>query len=175
MSGQRPSNQENDLIAFRGRDPVLAGAAPGVREALETGVPRRCVVRRYVASDSLETISIPTAGRLIAFGTSGLTDRICVDPRNGHVLEITGPSLPTFVFVNSSLPQFTETVRAVMAAFPFHGIEATEAEVDDVADRLAGTIETIDGPSIGSGTFWSIFVDDLRMGDYATEIVVGRS
>jgi hypothetical protein len=94
-------------------------------------------------------------------------DPVCVDPTTGQVLEITRQG--TVLFVNSSIAAFTETVRAVLERFPYYDEDAEFDEIHAVARDLADLIHGINPEAMADDGFWSTFVDDVEMGDFATQ------
>ncbi len=112
-------------------------------------------------------LDVPEHGGLIQFGQLMHDDPVCVDPTTGQVLEITRQG--TVLFVNSSIAAFTETVRAVVERFPYHDEDAEFDEIHAVARDLADLIRGIDPEAMADDRFWSTFVDDVEMGDFATQ------
>jgi len=159
-----------DVIVFPESEPesTVAGRRPEVCEALfRTGVPRDLFSGRYACVQNPAVLDVPEHGRLIQFGQLTHDDPVCVDPTTGQVLEITRQG--TVLFVNSSIAAFTETVRAVVERFPYHDEDAEFDEIHAVARDLADLIRGIDPEAMADDHFWSTFVDDVEMGDFATQ------
>ena len=158
-----------DVIVFRESEPesTVAGRRPEVWEALfRTGVPRDLFSGRYTSAQKPVVLDVPEHGQLIQFGLT-MRDPVCVDPTTGQVLEIIRKG--GVLFVNSTLAAFTETVRAVLARFPYYDEDAEFDEIDAAARDLAGLIRGIDPEAMVPDRFWSTFVDDVEMGDFATQ------
>ena len=158
-----------DVIVFPESEPesTVTGRRPEVWEALfRTGVPRDLFSGRYACVQKPAVLDVPEYGRLIQFGLLVHDDPICVDPTTGQVLEILRKG--TALFVNSSIAAFTEIVRAVLARFPYYDEDAEFDEIDAVARDLADLIRGIDPEAMADDRFWSTFVDDVEMGDFAT-------
>jgi len=157
-----------DVIVFPESEPesTVAGRRPEVWEALfRTGVPRDLFSGRYTCVQRPAVLDVPEHGRLIQFGLT-MQDPVCVDPTTGQVLEIIRKG--SVLFVNSSLAAFTETVRTVLARFPYYEEDAEFDEIDAAARDLADLIRGIDAEAMTVDRFWSTFVDDVQMGDFAT-------
>ena len=75
----------------------------------------------------------------------------------------------TVLFVNSSIAAFTATVRAVLERFPYYDEDAEFDGIHAVARDLADLIRGIDPEAMADDRFWSTFVDDVEMGDFATQ------
>lgn len=74
-------------------------------------------------------------------------------------------------FVSSSLEKFTETVKAVTARFPFYSVEdlSVDGVVDGAVKDVMDAIRSVDERALEHDEFWQALVDDIRMGDFATE------
>jgi hypothetical protein len=100
------------------------------------------------------------------------------DPSTREVLFIDAAFGQVAVLVNSTLEQFTTTVKAIIEAFPFYddlGKDLNEVDVDTLVEmyeasaaRLASLIREID-PVAYTSDFWQDFLVDVVHGDYATE------
>jgi hypothetical protein len=153
--------------------PQLADTPWDVQQVLTTiGVPRQLLSGKYAAMRDLEVLEVPTQGRVICFGTSGRWSRICLDPRNGEVTEVIMTRQPTANLVNSSLKQFIDSVQAITDLFPFYLSDSTLEDAINSGNNVADALKRIDPAAMGPDTFWSTFVDDLKMGDYPTEQVI---
>ncbi len=163
---------------------------------LEQGVPKDLVGRYHVA-DALSMLQEPGEAPLVCFGTSMLFENICLDPRTGNVVELTiipsrfsktinlpaGPTGPVRL-VNSSLKQFTASVRAMVNRFTFDdvNVEESEDEIDmkalhdegiRVGNELTEILRSIDPAAVADeNSFWTTFIDDVKIGDFSTELVV---
>jgi len=158
-----------------------------VREALEAArLPQDLFGGRYTSLPGVEAVEIPGRGTLFRFGTEMLSCSIYWDPATGEVLgradrpigphDLSSPG-PLY-FVNSSLGQFAETVRAMLAAFPYYDrynldIDDPERSPTAVADVLRRTIRRIDPPAVEAHDgFWDTFYWDVGNGDFATQDVL---
>jgi hypothetical protein len=56
-----------------------------------------------------------------------------------------------------------------LARFPYYDEDAEFDEIDAVARDLADLIRGIDPEAMADDRFWSTFVDDVEMGDFATQ------
>ena len=158
------------MIVFPESEPesTVAGRRREVWEALfRTGVPRDLFSGRYASVPKPAVLDVPEHGCLIQFGLLMHDDPVCVDPTTGQVLEITRQG--TVLFVNSTIAAFTETVRAVLERFPYYDEDAEFDEIHAVARDLVGLVRRIDPEAMADNQFWSTFVDDVEMGDFATQ------
>ena len=124
-------------------------------------------------------VDVPGRGYLIRF-TAGRGGGFYFSPSTGEVLDIGdrpefGPNL-----VNSTLGQFTNTVKALIEAFPYYAEDPDEVDVDMLgamyeasAARLAALIREIDPAALTPDTFWDIFLVDVVHGNYWTEDILG--
>jgi hypothetical protein len=87
-------------------------------------------------------------------------------PRRDRCVEIPRHGV---LFVNSSIAAFTETVRVVLERFPYYDEDAELDEVHAAARDLADLIRRIDPKAMRVDRFWSTLVDDVEMGDFATQ------
>jgi SUKH-4 immunity protein len=166
-------------------------------ELLNKGVPKS-LLGRYRARSELVLVEVPDYGPLVCFGTTMVTNSVCLDPRTGAIVET--DYVPTVIrdpsrggyglpgFVNSSLGQFIASVRAVLNRFPFNSTdtgadreldertreraraEQREGEWNHAVEDLTEILRQIDPAAVADEyTFWRTFVDDVQMGNFATE------
>lgn len=130
------------------------------------GVPENLFGRYRVAN----AVSVrQAAGRQYAcFGQSGLDDSVCIDLTSGEVAELLGET-GEMRFVNTSLELFNQAVNSVLAGFPFYERDASGEQLDRVAHELGERLTAIDQPAMVPDRFWSTLVDDIAIGDFATE------
>ena len=150
-------NVWGDAVATR-VDPTNAGRS----------IPRAFFGERYQALLHPELLVHPRLGSLAVFGRTWGTDPIGVVPKTGEVVEARLQSDETY-FVNSSLQQFTDTVRATIEALPYYEDNSSDTQVRSAVHRLTNIIRDIDRSAIRRDQFWSTFVDDVQMGDFYTE------
>jgi hypothetical protein len=164
-------------------------------ELLEKGAPDGINVG---ALKELMLLEDPASEPLVSFGTGGLYDRVCLDPRTNCVVligygalrvEETHPVVfGTAHFINSSLDQFIESVRVVTERFPYDTVslkvpehldpyewnlsdedwDKLSAEHDQAANDLIEALRRIESAAVTEQGFWTGFVDDVQMGNYAT-------
>jgi hypothetical protein len=148
----------------------LVDVAPEVQAALcGDGVPRSFFGQRFKTTEHLITLDATDGRRVVRFGTEGLASAICVDPTRGNVLAIHAPNIDPG-FVNSSLAQFTQTVKAVVERFPYYERDASDDVVAQVGRDLAAIIGAIDSRALTPDSYWATFVDDVvYLRDFATE------
>lgn len=85
--------------------------------------------------------------------------------------------------MNADLDLFTSCVRAVIERFPFYeDVEFNEGEYDwdgelekrkSAAEELGSLLLEIDSSALEFNGFWETFLDDVVIGDYSVEEVVG--
>jgi hypothetical protein len=173
-----------ELITFPASDLVPVNA---VEDLTRVGIPR-ALLGRPLARESLSTIVNNAAARpLVWFGTFGLASHLCLEPETGQVVCVVGfePALPHVngpawmdtrpAFVNSTLASFVASVRAVTDRFPFYSRSGSDADFDAAARDVARIVASVDPAAIDPDTFWATFVDDVAIGDWATEDVVNRA
>lgn len=81
------------------------------------------------------------------------------------------PDTP-LVTVNTSIDAFTRMAKAVMERFPYYGVE--EDTEDEVAAELEKLIGHIDPVAMETDGYWPTFLDDVKNGDFATEMFEQR-
>lgn len=149
------------------------GWIAGTRAArlVDQGIPRSLMGVSYVSRDSLDFLEIPHKKNLICFGISGLSEKICVDPDSGEVLQIDA-SNEGAQFVNSNLEKFTQSVDSVIHRFPFYNLDDDLDDYERVSFELSAIINRIDDRGLTRNGFWETFVSDVSIGDYATEQII---
>jgi hypothetical protein len=145
-----------------------------VREPLAR-IPRSSIGGHYRAAAEVAFVESPTAGRLIQFGTTGVFGPIYVNPASGAVLAGRDAEGGALSFVNSSLDQFTSTVRGLIDLFPFYDRSDDYDAAAAAAARASELIAGIDPPAAEPDTLWGTFVDDVANGDFATGDVTRAS
>jgi hypothetical protein len=96
---------------------------------------------------------------------------MALDPANGRVLDVMDLDEPVVRIANSSLKQFSECIRAVIDLFPYYHEGADFDEIDAATGRISAKLNDIDPVALEDPDgFWRTFVDDVQMGDYATEV-----
>jgi len=136
-------------------------------------VPKALIGRSYTANQNAQVVEQNSA-TLICFGTSGLSERICISIDNGRIVQLGHSATPEQRFVNSSLTQFANCVGYVIDRFPFYA-SGSEVQVREaVSAELATLIRGVDATALEPDSFWSTFIEDVEIGDYSTEDVVSR-
>jgi hypothetical protein len=150
----------------------VAQAHPDVIRALtREGVPKSWFYAGYHAARELRAVDVPPLGRLIRFASSGLGASLLVEPALGEVLFLVTVRGATPSFVSSSLARFTATARAVVDRYPYYSLTSSAGEVVAAAADVAAIIEAIDAPAMRPDLYWSTFVDDMRAGAFASELL----
>ena len=153
----------------------IADPDPAVVRALtREGVPKAWFYAGYGAARELRAVDVPPLGRLIRFASSGLGASMLVEPALGEVLFMINVRGAVPSFVNTSLAQFTATAQAVVDRYPYYSLTSSVDEVLAAGARVAATIEAIDAPALRPDLCWSTFVDDMRAGAFASEVLVGE-
>jgi hypothetical protein len=153
---------------------AIVDADPAVVRALtRDGVPRAWFYAGYAAARELRAVDVPPLGRLIRFASSGLGASMLVEPALGEVLFLVTVRGAVPSFVNSSLAQFTATARAVVDRYPYYSLSSSVDEVLEASAQVAAIIEAIDAPALGTDLYWATFVEDMRAGAFASEVLTG--
>lgn len=150
------------LVPLRSSNQVPARVADIFAKA---GVPAGLIGYDYQALP--EAVVLAGSGELglVAFGTSGLFGRICIDPASSEVVFVPKEDVPVVSFVNKDLDSFIRCVEAVIARFPFYADEEQD-EYSEEADELRGVLAGIDGSILEHAGFWDDFCWDVEMGEY---------
>jgi hypothetical protein len=147
--------------------------APSVRQALfADGVPKNFIGRRYSADLNVTLLEREGSEPLLRFGSSGPSDAIGVELATGHVIEVIDTPGSHSLFVNTSIEQFTQSVKAVIDRFPYYNANASDEEIEAVADELRELIVSIDPEAAVPDRYWSTFADDAEIGDLTTEAIL---
>ncbi len=141
------------------------------RALTRDGVPKAWFYAGYAASRELRAVDVPPLGRLIRFASSGLGASILVEPALGEVLFLVTVRGAVPAFVNSSLAQFTETVRTVVDRYPYYSMASSPHEVGAAATEVAAIVEAIDPPALAPQLYWTTFVEDMRAGAFPSEVL----
>jgi hypothetical protein len=142
-----------------------------VRALTRDGVPRSWFYAGYRAARELRAVDVPPIGRLIRFATSGLGASLLVEPALGEVLFLVTVRGAVPSFVSSSLAQFTATARAVVDRYPYYSLTSSPEEVVEAAADVGRIVAAIDAPAMRADLYWSTFVDDMRAGAFASELL----
>jgi len=148
-------------------DPDLAV----VRALTRDGVPKAWFYAGYAAARELRAVEVPPLGRLIRFASSGLGASLLVEPVLGEVVFLVSVRGGVPTFVNGSLAQFTATARAVVDRYPYYSLSSSVDEVLGAASDVAAIIARIDSPALGTDLYWATFVEDMRAGAFASEVL----
>ena len=157
-----------ELVTMR----VPSDLPPEAQILATRGVPKRIIGHEFTALSEARLVAAEPGRSLIAFGLSGLRGMVCLDPASGAVVHVPNPDGPQWNLVNASVDKFIECVAAVIGRFPFYDDEDEPDCWESVADELAETLEGIDEAAGTHNCFWVTFVDDVRIGDYSTSIIV---
>jgi hypothetical protein len=130
------------------------------------GVPREFFSLK--ARTSVSVTETPW-GAAVWFGDMGV-DKICLEPDSGHVIRFSTRTNER-IFINTSLRQFRETVRAVIGRFPFHAEDATFEEIESAAGDVGKIVSDIDPPAMAPDLYWSTLVDGIVMSDFDLEVL----
>ena len=150
----------------------VAQAGPEVVRALtREGVPKAWFYAGYHAARELRAVDVPPIGRLIRFASSGLGASLLVEPSLGEVEFLVSVRGAVPSFVNGSLAQFTACARAVVDRYPYYSLTSSVDEVLGAAAEVAAIIDAIDAPALRTDLYWSTFVDDMRAGAFASELL----
>ncbi len=147
--------------------------APQIQHALfVAGIPKGFIGRRYQSDPAVSILELPGHGRILRFGTAVLAAAIGVELATGHVVAVLNVPIPVPLFTNTSIDQFTQTVKEVISRFPYYDQDATYDEIDGVAQELLNIIKRIDPEAAIPDRYWSTFVDDVAIGDLSTEAIL---
>jgi SUKH-4 immunity protein len=136
------------------------------RELLSRGVPKD-LVGAYGAADR----AVLLGKDLVCFGEGLPGGRICLEVPGGAVVQVFDQEPGVRRLVNSNLDLFKESAKAVIERFPFYDEDSEDFTA--AADDVRAIVEGIDPPAIADTGFWETFTDDIEMGIYPTEDVVG--
>jgi hypothetical protein len=145
--------------------------APARAELERRGVPAGLIAHEYRVLGETEIVSASAGEAIVAFGSWAQSGRVCLDSASGAVvsLPVAGSIEPTLV--NTDLSHFVACVAAVVDRFPFYDGDADFDDWEAVGVEIAATLKSLDDQALGLHSFWETFVDDVKIGDYATEIV----
>jgi SUKH-4 immunity protein len=139
-------------------------------QLIDRGFPRNLIGREYSLLPSARVIE-SEGRRFIWFANCSSTVKMCVAIQDGAVVTVSKTGNQRVRRVNSSLDQFSTSVKKVISRFPFYSEGVDPAEFEEVANELESILLEIDSSSIMDDGFWSTFIEDVRVGDYATEFI----
>ncbi|MEA2190897.1 MAG: immunity protein [Solirubrobacteraceae bacterium] len=153
---------------------IVGPDAAVVRALTIDGVPKTWFYAGYASARELRAVDVPPLGRLIRFASSGLGASLLVEPVLGEVVFLVSVRGAVPIFVNSSLAQFTATARALVDRYPYYALTATVEQIDAAAADVAAIVASIDAPALGAELYWTTFVEDMRAGAFASELLTGE-
>jgi hypothetical protein len=139
----------------------------------EISVPRRLIGYEYRVLERATIAENAAGANLVAFGSSGSRGLVCIDVDSGRIVHLPLRGVPQINGVNDNIQLFRGCVRAVIERFPFYNVSAESEEYQEVADDIRNIINEIDASALMNDGFWQTFTDDVEIGDYATEFIVG--
>jgi hypothetical protein len=139
----------------------------------EIVVPSGLVGAEYKALPAAHFLDHDGMRHLLAFGSAGLEGFICLDTRESTVVSVPSRTQSDVNPVNADLVLFRDSVAAVLKQFPFHAIDDDE-EMEAVTSRIGAMLLDVDPTGQELNGFWETFIDDLGMGNYATDLVTGE-
>jgi SUKH-4 immunity protein of toxin-antitoxin system len=74
--------------------------------------------------------------------------------------------------VNSDIARFIRAMRYVVTKFPFYDEHADLSGRTLAGNEIAAGLKEIDPLSMKGESFWTTFVDDVKVGDYYQSIVL---
>ena len=166
-----PSWPKFDLVGLPS-DPEVPG---WLAERLQTpGVPRRILGGEYQVLEAATIVPGRTES-LVAFGSSGSSGRVCVDPVTGAVVCLPDPDLPMVAPVNVNLDRFADCVRDVIGLFPLYDDEGELEDFEEAAEKIRQVVGAIDDTGLDPVGFWEDLASDVSMGDYNTEEILDEA
>ena len=158
-------------------EPASASAllqdAPSFQRALFVdGVPDGFIGRRYMSDSNIALFDRRRDEMILRFGTSGLSNPVGVDLATGHVVKIMRAEGFPLIFVNASIEQFTYTVREVLNRLPYYIRLEIDTKAEAVGTELLEIVRRVDAEAALPDRYWSVFIDDVKMGDLSTESII---
>jgi hypothetical protein len=138
------------------------------RELLSAGVPKS-LVGSYDAAERATVL----AKDLVCFGDGLPGERICLEVPSSAVVHVFDLNPSVRRLVNSNLDLFRACAKAIIERFPFYDEESEDGAETVAANDVRAIVERLDPPVIADTGFWETFTDDIEMGNYPTEDIVG--
>lgn len=148
---------------------LTPGVPSQVADLLAAGVPAT-LLGQYQALP--ETDLVGSDGQLVAFGSTGLFGRICVEPASRRIVQVPTIRSEQVNAVNADLAAFTACVQATIDRFPFYDQESESEDWEAAAKDLEVKLAAIDHVTLAHNGFWETFVSDVSIGDRSTEEVL---
>ena len=153
-------------------DALLSQRPDDLRSLHADGVPKGFPKAHYRTLPSLSITQDRAGQGMVRFGSTVMDGSMALDPESGEVFELIGRTALR-LFVNANLRAFTATVHQVSEAFPFYPDGATREQINSAVDATSKLIQEIDDQAIRPhDAYWSSFLDDMSMGDWATGAVL---
>jgi SUKH-4 immunity protein len=164
---------ETQVFAASPEVAALFADLPAARHALfEEGIPKELFGGGYSADVDLTVHEWDGRAPIVRFGSSGLMEMLGIDLSNGHVIKVIDVPAKPMLLVNTTVDQFTLTVRAVTERFPYYAKTAEYEEMDRIAEELREIVRSIDEKAAVPGCYWPAFIDDVQDGNFATEDIL---
>jgi hypothetical protein len=131
----------------------------------------------FAADDELTRVRVADGRSLLCFGSTGLFGKICLAEESSQVIHLWRiDAEPRAIdLVNSSLEAFIRCARAVVDRFPYYDDDADDDVPTEVGAELAQLLVGIDDVTQVADSYWMTFVDDVQMGTFSTQDVLGGS
>src|SRR5262249_48166719 len=146
-------------------DSVSEEVRTAANDLTRQGVPKE-IFEAYRAAEAITHV-VANQKNFLRFGRVGLYASMCMDVATGSIVTL-GSGLVT-EFVNSSLEKFIETAKAVIARFPFYSENDPREVIDRAVEEVTDSIRSVEESAFERDEFWATLVDDIQMGDFATE------
>jgi hypothetical protein len=138
----------------------------------EGGIPRGLIGLEYRALPEATLVAGTAVGDLVAVGSSGLSGRVCIEVATGSVVHVPVVGGPQVNRVNVNLDSFLSCVAAIIDRFPFYSEDDEPEQFEVAAEGVRQIVSSIDESALDHNGFWVTFIDDVAIGDYATEMIV---
>jgi hypothetical protein len=166
-------------------EPVMSDASSRLFGQNPISVPREVLFGALFRADLIvEKVARPDGSPLLRLGSTGGSMAVCLDPSNGRIVSLFDTRAQTVrstrpgwseTTVNSSLSAFMRAASAVTNRFPYYSLGSSPDQMSEVARELRETLASIDPLAVEPDRLWSTFLDDVAIGDYATENVGSTS
>lgn len=146
-----------------------SGVPLRVAEILQrSGIPGGMIGYEYRPLSEAVPLEVARDRVMVAFGSSGLLGRICIDVATGEIVHTPKVGSLVVTHVNETLYRFMRTVETVVDRFPFYDEDAGDRRFVEVAEELRRMIASLDATALVHNGFWDGFCEDVSAGDYAT-------
>jgi SUKH-4 immunity protein len=134
-------------------------------DTLSVTLPRRFF--NYFVTDGILRPLEGGGGHLAGIGYTRTGDDIAIRGDTGQVVLVRKDSFEIASMVNTNLEAFCEFMGLCEDRYPYYTDEGDLDDSIEASDGLRSELSGIDPAALREGSYWSDFLSDVAIGDYA--------